>query len=124
MVVFGFLAAVGVVEGVGGNGVPEGIGLLAGGVSIDDIAGSEVGLEDRLAESDEDEVLARVVVLKIEALEIAVVPGEVREGGSGLDDRLLGGVPVVMGSKETGGGCCEKCNQNNQGLVHLNMIRL
>lgn len=104
VVVFGLLAAVGVVPDIGGDGVPEGVGLGSGGVELLDVAGSEVGLEDGLGEGDEDEVVGGVAPFQEEALQVAVVPGEVGEGGVGLDDSLGGGVPVVVGAEEAAGG--------------------
>lgn len=85
---------------------------------MSDEASGKVGLEDSLAEVDVDEVLGGVVVLEVEALEIAVVPGVVSEWDACGDQLLLGGVPIVVASDEGGGGECQEGNQNNEAL-HL-----
>lgn len=55
-------------------------------------------------------------MLEVKALEIAVVPGEVRVGDVGFDERLLGGVPEFVVSDE-GGGCeCKECDEKDNGL--------
>ena len=81
-------------------------------------AGGEVGLEESLAEIDVDKILAGVVVLEVEALEVAVVPGVVRVWDARGDQLLLGGVPVVVASHEGGGGERQQGNQDNESL-HL-----
>ena len=118
IVVLGFLSAVAVIEFVGGNGVPESVGLLASAVFFSDVTSSEVGFEDGFAEVDPAEIVAMVPSFEIEALVITVVPGDVGKGSSGLDEALLGSVPVVMRSEETGRNCGEECEQNNKNLAH------
>lgn len=100
VVIFGFLSAVGVIPGVeGGLLVPKSVSFLAGGILINDVASSEVGLEGRLSEGNEDKVLASVPSLQVEAFHIAVIPGVV-EGGSLFAESFSSCVPIVMGTKE------------------------
>ena len=116
-------SAVGVVPGVvGHNGVPEGVGGGSVGQEVSHETGSEVGLEEAFAEVDPDEVLALVVVFEIEALEIAVVPGVVGVGDSGLDEGLLGGVPEFVVSDQRGRGACQEGNQQDKGLHKYDMF--
>lgn len=59
-------------------------------------AGREVGFEKAWVKVDIDEVKTRIVVLKVEALEVAVIPGIVGIGNSRLDSSLHGSVPVLV----------------------------
>ena len=75
VVIFGFLSAVGIIPGVGGDAVPESVSLGSSGIGLYDVAGSEVGLEGAGVEGDEGEIVGAVVALEVETLEVAVVPG-------------------------------------------------
>ena len=119
IVIFGLLSAVSIVPGVGSNRVPEGVGLGSSKISLDDVASSEVGLEGSGAEGNESEIVGAVVTFKIEAFQVTVVPGKIGQGGTSLDDRLLGCVPVVVGGSEEAARCgSDEGQQNNQNFVH------
>ena len=95
-VVGGVSSAVSVVPGVvGDNGVPESVVSGSVGENGPHEAGGEVGLEEPGVEVDPDEVGGRVVVLKVEALQVTVVPGEVK-GRTILGDDFLCSVPVLV----------------------------
>lgn len=118
IVIFSLLSAVGIVPGVGSNRVPEGVGLGSSSISLDDVASSEVGLEGSGVEGNESEIVGAVITFKIEAFQVTVVPGKIGHGGTSLDDRLLGGVPVVVGSEEAARCGSDEGQQNNQNFVH------
>jgi hypothetical protein len=59
-------------------------------------AGREVGFEKTWVKVDIDKVKTRIVMLKVEALEVAVIPGIVGIGNSSLDSSLHGSVPILV----------------------------
>jgi len=119
IVIFGLFSAVSIVPGVGSNRVPEGVSLGSSSISLDDVASSEIGPEGSGVEGNESEIVGAVVTFEIEAFQVTVVPGEISQGSTSLDDRLLGGVPVVVGGSEEAARCgSEEGQQNNQNFVH------
>ena len=113
--------AVLVVPGVvGDNGVPEGIGGGSVGLDVPNEASSEVGLEESGVEVNPDEVDTFVVVLEVEAFQVAIVPGDV-EGRALLGDGLFSGVPVLVVLDE--GGLCG-CEEEDAEDDALHMICL
>ena len=123
IVIFGLFSAVIIIPGVGGNGVPEGVGLSSSSISFNDVAGSKVGLEGSGVEGDESEIVGAVVAFKIEAFQVAVVPSNISQGSTSLNKTLLGSVPVVVSGSEEAARCGgDEGQQNNQNFVHHNDI--
>lgn len=88
---------VGIIPGIICNqSVPQLIGGRSHSCQSANEAGREVGLEEAWVEVDVDEVKARIVMLKVEALEVTIVPGVVGIRGSRFDPSLQGSVPVLM----------------------------
>ena len=119
-VVFVVFSAVFLVESVGGDCVPETIT-----VSASDVASCKVGFVGGFLEVEDYEVGVGVVVFEVEALQIAVVPGDVGEGDSGHSCFFVGGVPVLVAEfvgLEASANCEEGAKQYQYLVVHFSCL--
>lgn len=98
-VVFFVSSTVGLIEIILGDSVPESVS-----VRVPDVASSEVWFVSSFFEGDYDEISVGVVVFKVKAFEIAVVPRDVGIWNVAGSCLFGSSVPVIVTSTSILGG--------------------